>query len=153
MGKHDIDYIWRDRKRTFLGLPWSFTTYFLTESKFITRTGFFNLDEDEFDLYKVTDKKLKLPFWQRLVGCGTIILFVRDYDTPEKEIRCIKHPREVLKMLDKQIDAQRDRYNTRGRDLYAAMGGVMPPPHHHDGGDGGDDCDCDCGCDHHDNEE
>ncbi len=154
--KAAFDYIWRDRKRTFLGLPWSFTTYFLTETKFVTRTGFFNLDEDELDLYKVTDKKLKLPFWQRLVGCGTIIVFVRDYDTPEKEIRCIKNPRKVLQMLDKQINAERDRYNTRGRDLYAAMGGMPPHPHDvhdmHDAHDVQGDADCGCGCEHHENQ-
>lgn len=133
-----FDYIWRDRKRTFCGLPWSFTTYFLTETKFVTRVGLLSLDEDELDLYKVTDKKLKLPFWQRLFKCGTIILYVRDYDTPEKEIHCVKNPREVLALIDKQIDRERDRYNTRGRDLYAAMGGMphgMMHDHIHD------DCD------------
>ncbi len=131
--KPEIEYVWQDRKRTFLGLPWSFTKYFLTNTKFITRPGFFNLDEDELDLYKVTDKKLKLPFWQRLVGCGTVILYVRDTDTPEKEVRCIKQPRQFLAMLDKQIDAERDRYNTRGRDLYAITGGMGHHGHmHHD---------------------
>ncbi len=142
-----FEYIWRDRKRTFCGLPWSFTTYFLTASKFVTRVGWLSLDEDELDLYKVTDKKLKLPFWQRLVGCGTIVLFVRDTDTPEKEIRCVKKPREVLALLDKQIDSERDRYNTRGRDLYAAMGG-MPLPHDAVHSHEPDDCDYCEGHDH-----
>ena len=151
MGKKEpFTYIWRDRKRTIFGLPWTLTTYFLTDTKFITRTGLFSLAEDELDLYKVTDKKLVLPFWQRLVGCGTIIIYVRDTDTPLKEVRCVKKPREVLKKLDQQIEAQRDRYNTRGRDLYAIQGGMgYHPPHPHDFDDDGDpDCDCDCGCDH-----
>ncbi|MBQ8922918.1 MAG: PH domain-containing protein [Oscillospiraceae bacterium] len=145
--KNAFEYIWRDRKRTIFGLPWSFTTYFLTETKFVTRSGFLSLAEDELDLYKVTDKKLLLPFWQRIVGCGTIIIYVRDTDTPQKEIRCVKKPREVLKMLDKQIDKERDRYNTRGRDLYAAMGGMGHPPmyHDHDAADA-----CDDYADHHD---
>ena len=132
--KNEINYIWQDRKRTIFGLPWTFTRYFLTETKFITRTGFFNLDEDELDLYKVTDKKLKLPFWQRIVGCGTVIIYVRDTDTPEKEVHCIKDPRGFLATLDKQINAERDRYNTRGRDLYAITGGVGGHGHamHHD---------------------
>ena len=133
--KKDFDYIWRDRKRTFFGLPWSFTTYFLTETKFITRTGWLSLAEDELDLYKVTDKKLKLPFWQRLVGCGTIMVYVRDTDTPIKEIHCVKKPREVLKLLDEAIEKQRDRYGTRGRDLYSIQGGH----HHHDHPDPGND--------------
>ena len=127
--KKETNFIWQDRKRTIFGLPWTFTKYFLSDTKFITRVGFFNLDEDELDLYKVTDKKLKLPFWQRIVGCGTIILYVRDTDTPEKEIHCIKDPRGVLEMIDKQINAERDRYNTRGRDLYAAGGRGHGHPH------------------------
>lgn len=141
--KNAFDYIWRERKRTIFGLPWSFTTYFLTETKFVTRSGFLSLAEDELDLYKVTDKKLILPFWQRIVGCGTILMYVRDTDTPIKEIRCVKKPREVLKKLDQQIDKERDRYNTRGRDLYAAMGGIPPHPMHHDYHDEADACDCD----------
>ena len=146
--KNAFDYIWRDRKRTVFGLPWSFTTYFLTETKFVTRSGLLSLAEDELDLYKVTDKKLLLPFWQRIVGCGTIVIYVRDTDTPQKEIRCVKKPREVLKLLDKQIDKERDRYNTRGRDLYAAMGGRgghPPMQHDHDISDA-----CDDYLDHHD---
>lgn len=143
--KNEIEFIWSDRKRTFLGLPWSFTRYFLTDTKFITRVGFLSLVEDELDLYKVTDKKLKLPFWQRLVGCGTIILYVRDTDTPEKEIRCVKNPREVLVKIDKQINAERDRYNTRGRDLYAITGGMGHHAPHPDMADPHDDCGCDDG--------
>ncbi|MBQ6039757.1 MAG: PH domain-containing protein [Oscillospiraceae bacterium] len=151
--KNEIEYIWSDRKRTFLGLPWTFTRYFLTETKFITRTGWLSLDEDELDLYKVTDKKLKLPFWQRIVGCGTIIIYVRDTDTPEKEVHCVKNPREVLKKLDKQINAERDRYNTRGRDLYAITGGMSGghAPHHHDDmmDHSRDEFECDCECHDH----
>lgn len=129
--KGDFSYTWSDRKRTIFGLPWTFTTYFLTDTKFITRTGMLSLSEDELDLYKVTDKKLVLPFWQRLVGCGTIMIYVRDTDTPIKEVHCVKKPREVLALLDKAIEGQRDRYGTRGRDLYAIQGGRGVPHHHH----------------------
>ena len=90
--KKDFSYVWTDKKRTFLGLPISFTRYFLTETKFITRTGFLNVDEDEIDLYKITDKKIRLPLGQRLLGCGTIIIYSKDTDTPSKEVKCIKNP-------------------------------------------------------------
>ena len=56
-----FEYIWRDRKRTFCGLPWSFTTYFLTASKFVTRVGWLSLDEDELDLYKAAE--ISMPRW------------------------------------------------------------------------------------------
>ncbi|MGN0665709.1 MAG: PH domain-containing protein [Huintestinicola sp.] len=130
--KTDFDNIWTDKKRTIFGLPISFTRYFLTEKKFITRKGFFNIEEDELDLYRVTDKKLLLPFGQRIFGCGTVILTVKDVDTPVKEIRSVKEPRKLIKMLDEQIEIARDRYNIRGRDMISGE--------HHDFYD----IDCDC---------
>ena len=125
--KADFDYIWTDKKRTIFGLPISFTRYFLTEKKFITRKGFFNIVEDEFDLYRVTDKKLVLPFGQRIFGCGTVIINVRDVDTPQKEVCSIKNPRQFMSVLDEQVDKRRDEYGIRGRDMIS------------------DSCDCDDG--------
>ena len=116
MGKH-IDHIWTDKKRTFLGLPISFTRFFLTDKKIICRTGFFNITEDEINIYKITDKKLTLSFGERLFGCGTITVFSRDTDTPKMEIKHIKKPYEVSELIDKEIDEERDKYGIRGRDM------------------------------------
>ncbi len=115
--KSEINYIWTDKKRTFLGLPISFTRYFLTEKKFISRVGFLSITEEEIDLYKITDKKLTLSFGQRIFGCGSITIYSRDTDTPSTMIKSIKNPRKVLELLDKNIEIQRDKYRTRGRDL------------------------------------
>ena len=120
MKKNAIDFIWTDKKRTFLGFPISFTRYFITKEKFVRRRGFFNLIEDEFELYKVTDKKLKLPFGQRLFNCGTIIVNVKDVDTPELEILSVKNVRNVMKILEDNINLQRDKYKIRGRDMVGA---------------------------------
>jgi hypothetical protein len=121
MKKDLFEYIWTDKKRTIFGLPVSFTRYFLTETKFITRKGFLNVEEDELELYKVTDKKLVMPLGQRIFHCSTIILHVKnDVDTPIKEIKSIKNARNVLALIDKQIDINRDKYNIRGRDMYGS---------------------------------
>lgn len=117
MKKNDFEFIWTDKKRTIFGLPISFTRYFLTTEKFITRKGFFTITEDEFELYRVTDKKLRLPFFQRLFKCGTILMTVKDVDTPVKDLVSVKEPRKVLNLLDKHINIQRDKYNIRGRDM------------------------------------
>lgn len=130
MSKLDIDCIWTDKKRTIFGLPISFTRYFITETKFITRKGFFNLVEDEINLYKVTDKKFLMPLSQRIIGCSTIVLYTRDCDTPTKEIKCIKNARNVLNLLDKQITKELDRYRIRGKDMIGAYAD-----------DSSDDCD------------
>ncbi|MBQ7989498.1 MAG: PH domain-containing protein [Oscillospiraceae bacterium] len=125
MMKIEFDYLWTDKKRTLFGLPLSFTRYILTEKKFITRKGFFTVEEDEFDLYRVIDKKLVLPFGQRLFGCGTVIINVKDNDTPVKEIKSVKAPRELMNLLDEQIEAARDKYSIRGRDMITS--GMVPP--------------------------
>ena len=64
--------MWSDRKRTFLGLPWSFTKYTLTEEKLLIQTGIFSLKEEDIQLYRITDLTLYRSFWQRLFNIGTI---------------------------------------------------------------------------------
>mgnify|MGYP000183488994 CR=1 FL=1 len=44
--------LWTDKKRTFLGLPLSFTRYYLTDHQLITRVGFLSIKEDEIELYQ-----------------------------------------------------------------------------------------------------
>ena len=117
MKKNAFDYVWTDKKRSLFGLPLTFTRYYLTETKFITRTGFLNIDEDEIDLYKITDKKVKYPFLQRLFNCGTIIIYSRDADTPSKEVHCVKNVRKVSELIDKYLNIMRDKYGIRGRDM------------------------------------
>lgn len=111
------DCVWTDKKRTIFGLPISFTRYILTEKKLITRTGFFNLQEDEFDLYRVKDKKLNLSLGERIFNCGTIILHIKDKDTPVKTLKSIKNVREVQNKLDELIEAERIKYSVKGRDM------------------------------------
>ncbi len=131
--KADFEYLWTDKKRTIFGLPLSFTRYFLTETKLITRSGFFNIVEDEIELYRIYDKKLFLPLGQRMFGCGTISLHSKDIDTPIKEIKAVKKPRSVVELIDKYVNIQRDKYHTRGRDLYGNYSE-------------NDNCDCDENC-------
>ena len=120
--KAEFSYIWTDKKRTFLGLPISFTRYFLTETKVVIRKGFLNVTETEFELYKVKDKKLMLPFGQRIVGCGTVIVQVSDMDSDYTEIKSIKKPRVFLEKFEAEVNKQRDKYRTRGRDMAGALG-------------------------------
>ena len=111
------DCIWSGKKRTLFGLPLSFTTYILTNTKFIVRKGLFSLSEDEFDLYKLMDKQLRLPFSERLFGCGTIILTVRNNNHHTETVKCIKEPRKVLKLIDTAAEKERDKYRVKGRDI------------------------------------
>ena len=136
MARIDFDYIWTDKKRTFLGLPLSFTRYILTEKKLITQTGFLSIHEDEIELYRVSDKSLSLSFGERLFGCGTVTVNCRDVDNPVKVVKSIKAPRKFMELLEENVDIQRDRYRVRGRDMIGA-----------------DIADHDCHCDHNDDDE
>lgn len=102
-----MDYIWKDRKRTIFGLPWSFTRYRLTEEKLIIDTGLFSRREDEIRLYRIMDITLKMSFGERLVGVGTIHCCSGDKATPEFDIAHIKHPREVKEMLSELVEKER----------------------------------------------
>lgn len=119
MAKIEFDYVWTDKKR-HLGLPISFTRYILTDKKLITRKGFLSITEDEIELYRVVDKSLKLPLGQRIFGCGTVVINCRDTDTPVKEVLSIKDPRSFMQKLEENVDKQRDKYRTRGRDMIGA---------------------------------
>lgn len=118
MARDEIDYVWTDKKRTLFGLPISLTRYYLTKTKFITQTGLFNVKEDEIDLYKIIDKSIKRSCWQRIFGCGTIVIYSKDADTPTKEVKSITNVRRVSELIDKYANQMRDRYGIRGRDMY-----------------------------------
>lgn len=129
------EVIWTGKKRV-LGMPISFTRYILTETKLITKVGFLNIREDEIELYRVYDMSLRLPLGQRIFGCGTVTLLSKDSDTPTKELKFIKRPREAKRFIDSAVAAQRDRYYVRGRDM---IGGGVPTMQDADG-DGIPDC-------------
>ncbi len=124
-------------KKCIMGMPISFTRYILTETKLITRTGLLNLKEDEIELYRVYDMSMDLPLGQRIVGCGTVKLLSKDSDTAIKELKSIKKPREVKRMLDDAVQAQRDKYYVRGRDM---IGSGLGAVNHDLDGDGVPDC-------------
>lgn len=111
-------------KKCYFGLPISFTTYILTDTKLIIRRGLLSIVEEEVELYKVIDKSISYPLSQRIFDCGTIKLVSRDSDTPTEYLQSIQDPRKVKQLLDTLIDAQRDKYSIRGRDMFGGAGHV-----------------------------
>ena len=131
MKKLTRDYgeiIWTGKK-CIMGMPISFTRYILTETKLITRVGLLNLKEDEIELYRVYDKSTKLPFGQRIVGCGTITLLSKDSDTPTKTLEKIKNPREVKRLLDAAVQEQRDMMGASAHMEDLDGDGIPDDPH------------------------
>lgn len=119
MKKPVIDYVWKDRKRTFLGLPWSFTKYRVSAEKIYVETGVFTINQEEIRLYRIMDLTLRKSFGQRMFGLGTIHLCTADKSTPEFDIKSIKRPDAVKEMLSRMVEEERDRKKIVGREYMA----------------------------------
>ena len=108
-----MELVWKDRKRTFLGLPLSFTVYSLDGERLFIKTGVLNVNEDEVRLYRIKDISLRRSFGQRLLGLGTIHCCSSDATLKEFDIRNIKKPREVRELLSQMIEAERQKKRVR----------------------------------------
>ena len=102
-------YVWQDRKRNFLGLPWTFTKYSLDEDKLYINSGFFNSTEDEVRLYRITDVTLKRSLWQKIIGTGTIHCDSSDVTQKDFDIINIKSAKLVKDNLSQLVDESRKR--------------------------------------------
>ena len=112
-----MNIVWKDHKRTFLGLPLSFTVYKLTEEKLMIETGFLNKKEEEVRLYRVLDLTLNRPLGQRLFGLGTIHCCTADKSTPEFDILKVKDAARVKNLLSDLVEAQREAKRVSGREF------------------------------------
>lgn len=111
------EILWKDRKRIFCGLPWTFTRYSLTKEKLIIDTGFLSRKEEEVRLYRVLDMTLKRGLVQRIFGMGTIHCCTADKTAPEFDIKNIKKPAEVRNLLSDLVEEERSRKRISGREF------------------------------------
>ena len=116
----DETIVWKDCKRIFFGLPWTFTRYALTEEKLYIKTGVFSTREEEVRLYRIMDVTLKRSLWERLCGLGTIHCCSADKSSPEFDLLHIKRSQQIKNMLSDMVEAQRDKKRIVGREF---MGG------------------------------
>ena len=130
------ELLFKERKRIWCGLPWTFTVYSFDEERFFIKRGMLNIKEDEIRLYRILDLSLKRNFIQRIFGMGTITVDSSDKSMKCFEIKNIKHPREFKEMLSQKIEEERMRKRISGREFIS--------DHDHDGFDEYDE-----GYDHH----
>ena len=111
------EIIWKDRKRIFFGLPWTFTKYSLSEDRLFISTGFFSVKEDEVRLYRIMDVSLERKLWQRMCGLGTIKCCSADKTMGDFEIKNIKKSREVKEMLSNMVEDERTKKKVSRREF------------------------------------
>lgn len=107
MSNNNNSEVWHDRKRTFLGLPLSFTRYGLLETKLTIRKGFLNLMDAEVMLQRIRDVTLHRKWWQRLFGIGTIHCCSNDKTMGNFNLENIKKPLMVKEMLSNMVALER----------------------------------------------
>ncbi len=112
-----VEAIWRERKRNIVGLPWSFTVYYLTDEKLMIDSGIFSKTLEEILLYRIIDLTIKRSFIQRIFGLGTIHCCTHDKSTPEFDLVNVKNVFEVKEMIHKATEECRTRKGYTVREL------------------------------------
>ncbi len=107
--------LWRERKRLWCGLPWTFTVYSFDEERIFIESGFLNQRQDEVRLYRILDVSVTRSFIQRIFGLGTIHFNSSDKTLGDFDIVNIKNVKEVKEQLSALIEKQRElkRVSTR----------------------------------------
>lgn len=109
-GRDDI--VWHDRKR-HLGMPLSFTVYYLSDDRLFLETGFFTTKVETLLLYRVRDITLRRTLWQKLFGVGTIKIISSDKTDPNLEIKNIKKSAEISELLHNSVEEMKIRRRMR----------------------------------------
>ena len=115
------DLVWSDRKRNWLGLPWTFTVYGLTEDRLFIKTGVLNIHEDEVRLYRILDLSLRRSLWQRIMGLGTIHVDSSDKTMKNFDIINIRNCYDVKEQLSGLVEAERDHKRVSSREFMGSQ--------------------------------
>ena len=114
-----MEEIWHDRKRNFMGWPWSFTRYGLTKELLTIKTGFFTTREDEVRLYRITDISMTVTLGQKLAKIGTLKCCSADKTLGDFEIKNIRDPKKVKALLSELIEKERAAKRVSSREYFS----------------------------------
>ena len=120
MADTNLEILWKDRKRGFLGLPLSFTKYSLTKERLFVETGFLNSIENEVRLYRILDVQMTRNLGQKMFGLGSINVHSSDASLKDFIIKNIKKPKYVKELLSELVEKQRDEKRVVNRELMAS---------------------------------
>ncbi len=116
------EMLWKDRRRLWCGLPWTFTTYQLDEEKLYIKRGLFTVTKDEVRLYRIKDVSLKQTFFQRVFGIGSIVISSSDASLGNFQLQNIKTPETVWKLLSDRVEEERQQKRVGVREFYGDDG-------------------------------
>ena len=114
--------LWRQRKRIWCGLPWTFTVYSFDEERLFIDAGVFTKRQDEIRLYRVLDLSVTRTMSQRIFGMGTIHLKTSDKTIGDFDMINIKKVMEVKEQLSDLVEKNREKKRVAGREFMNAEG-------------------------------
>lgn len=104
---------YKEKKRSmFFGLPWTFTSYTITDEIITVDSGLLRKEENDCYLYKVIDVRLECTLMERIFGLGTIHCFTSDVTDPDLKLVHIKHAKEIKDYILKQSEQERLKRRT-----------------------------------------
>ena len=108
-----MEYKYKERKRIlFLGLPWTFTVYTVSEDMINMKRGLLRTLEDDCYMYKVTDVQMETSFMERLCGVATVICYTGDNTSPTLKLIHVRHAHDIKEYILKTSEEARMKRRT-----------------------------------------
>lgn len=98
---------------TFFGLPFTFTTYTLTEKKLIVNSGLLTSTEDEILLYRIMDVTKRRTLFQKMFGLASLTISAQDKTSSTLVVKNIKNFDEFSDKLSEQVENDKMRLRVR----------------------------------------
>lgn len=119
-----LDAIWKERKRLWCGLPFTFTQYILLDDRLLVRSGLLNSKEDEVRLYRIKDVSITKSLTQKIFGLGTIHVESSDSSLGNFELKNIKDSYNKKEQLSQMVEAARTKKNASIREYTGSDGDI-----------------------------
>ena len=102
-----------EKKRwLFLGLPFTFTKYTITEDLITIDSGLFKTVQNDCYMYKVQDVALTVTFLQRIFGIATVVCKTSEVTHGQLVLKNIKNAKAIKDFIVECSEEQRLKRRT-----------------------------------------
>ena len=102
-----------EKKRwLFLGLPFTFTKYTVTEEQITINSGLFTRIENDCYMYKIQDTVLSVSLFQRIFGIATVVCKTSDVTHGQLVLKNIKNAKAIKDFIVECSEEQRMKRRT-----------------------------------------